>query len=189
GEMTSFNHYALGAVADWLHGRVAGLRMGEPGYRSLIIEPLPGGSFTHASTTHVTPYGEASVAWRIEGAELVVDAVVPVGTSAVVRLPGVPETVVGPGAHSFVAPWTSEVSGPTTIREAMDDRALWDEVRTAIREFSPIPSDVEMSRFLAKSLDAPLGALPFALTMGGHLPGTDALRERLLGLVAQGERA
>ena len=33
GGMTSFNHYALGAVADWLHRRVAGLAPAAPGYR------------------------------------------------------------------------------------------------------------------------------------------------------------
>src|SRR5262249_21416887 len=42
GEMTSFNHYALGAVADWLHRVVAGLAPGAPGYRKLLIEPRPG---------------------------------------------------------------------------------------------------------------------------------------------------
>ncbi len=189
GEMTSFNHYALGAVADWLHTRVAGLRMAEAGYRSLLIEPMPGGSFRHASTTHITPYGEASVAWRLvpgqgPADELVVDAVVPVGTTAIVRLPGVPEQVVGAGTHVFRAPWRSAPGAPTTIRGAMDDRDLWGQVRAAIRELSPIPSDVDMSAFLVKSLDAPVGALPLALTMGGHLPGTQPLRDRLEALLA-----
>src|SRR3954447_1438115 len=41
GEMTSFNHYALGAVADWLHRRVAGLAAAEPGYRRIEVRPLP----------------------------------------------------------------------------------------------------------------------------------------------------
>ena len=52
GEMTSFNHYAFGAVADWLHRTVAGLAPAEPGYRRLEIRPLPGGSFTHARARH-----------------------------------------------------------------------------------------------------------------------------------------
>src|SRR5690606_22868655 len=37
GQMTSFNHYALGAVADWMHRVVAGLAPLEPGYRSMRI--------------------------------------------------------------------------------------------------------------------------------------------------------
>ena len=39
GEMTSFNHYALGAVADWLHRVVAGLAPATPGYARLRIAP------------------------------------------------------------------------------------------------------------------------------------------------------
>ena len=42
GEMTSFNHYAFGAVADWLHRTVAGLAPAAPGYRRLRIAPRPG---------------------------------------------------------------------------------------------------------------------------------------------------
>ena len=57
GEMTSFNHYALGAVADWMHRTVAGLAPAEPGYRVLRVAPRPGGGLTHASARHETPYG------------------------------------------------------------------------------------------------------------------------------------
>ena len=72
GEMTSFNHYALGAVADWLHRTVAGLAPDEPGYRRIRIAPRPLRELDHASARHVTPYGPASVAWRREGSSIVV---------------------------------------------------------------------------------------------------------------------
>ena len=42
GEMTSFNHYALGAVADWLYQVVAGIRPAGPGYSRLLLHPAPG---------------------------------------------------------------------------------------------------------------------------------------------------
>lgn len=75
GEMTSFNHYAFGAVADFLHRRVAGLAPGAAGYRVIDVAPLVGGKLTSARASHGTPYGEASVAWRRSGTEfeLVVD--------------------------------------------------------------------------------------------------------------------
>ncbi|MBA2277932.1 MAG: family 78 glycoside hydrolase catalytic domain, partial [Chloroflexia bacterium] len=57
GEMTSFNHYALGAVADWLHRVVGGLAPAAPGYRRLEIRPRIGGSLTSARARHRTPYG------------------------------------------------------------------------------------------------------------------------------------
>ena len=50
GEMTSFNHYAFGAVADWMHRVIGGLAPAAPGYRELRIEPRPGGGLTWART-------------------------------------------------------------------------------------------------------------------------------------------
>ncbi|MDT3316615.1 family 78 glycoside hydrolase catalytic domain [Microbacterium sp. KSW4-11] len=107
GEMTSFNHYALGAVADWLHRTVAGLAPAAPGYRRLRIAPQPLESLSSASARHLTPYGEASVAWRRDGHEIVVTAVVPANTRAEVAIPGAPDEV-GSGSHEwrFPAPAT-----------------------------------------------------------------------------------
>jgi alpha-L-rhamnosidase len=103
GEMTSFNHYALGAVADWLHRVVAGLAPAEPGYRRLHIRPRPGGGLTSARATHKTPYGTAECAWRIADGELELTLVVPPNSGATVELPGSDETAfdVGPGTHSW----------------------------------------------------------------------------------------
>ncbi len=42
GDMTSFNHYALGAVSDWIYQVVGGIRPAEPGYRRVHIQPVPG---------------------------------------------------------------------------------------------------------------------------------------------------
>lgn len=104
GDMTSFNHYALGAVADWLHRRVAGIAPAEPGYRRIRFAPRPGGSFTSAGATHHTPYGEASIDWHLDGTDLMVDIRVPVGATADVDLPGIETRTVGHGAHSFRVP-------------------------------------------------------------------------------------
>lgn len=99
GTMTSFNHYALGAVADWLHRSVAGLAPAAPGYREVRFAPLPGGGLTHASARHRSPYGEISIAWRLEGEELVVETVVPVGVTASLELPGQAAVAQQHGTH------------------------------------------------------------------------------------------
>lgn len=65
GEMTSFNHYALGAVADWLHRTVGGLALAEPGYGRIEVRPVPGGGITHARARHYTPYGVAECSCRL----------------------------------------------------------------------------------------------------------------------------
>jgi alpha-L-rhamnosidase len=88
GEMTSFNHYAFGAIADWLHRTVAGLAAAEPGYRRIAVAPHPGGGLTHARATHETPYGPAEVSWSTANGGLRVEAVIPPNTTATVQLPG-----------------------------------------------------------------------------------------------------
>jgi alpha-L-rhamnosidase len=102
GEMTSFNHYALGAVADWLHRSVAGLAPAEPGFRKLEIRPRIGGDLTYAWAAHETPYGRAEAGWRRVSDGIAVDAVVPPNTTAIVVLPGADEALeVGPGKHRW----------------------------------------------------------------------------------------
>ena len=112
GEMTSFNHYAFGAVADFLHRRIAGLAPAEPGYRVLDVRPLVGGGLTSADARHRTPQGEASVAWTRDGADFSVRLTVPDGCEARVGLPdGSADSTVGPGDHTFSC----------TVRPATDD--------------------------------------------------------------------
>jgi alpha-L-rhamnosidase len=100
GEMTSFNHYALGAVADWLHARVGGLSPAAPGWRRVRIAPRPGGGLRWARARHDTPYGTAEVRWRVDrGRRLEAEFTIPVGTTAEVDLPGLAPYEVGPGSH------------------------------------------------------------------------------------------
>lgn len=104
GEMTSFNHYALGSVAQWLHSTVAGLSADEPGWRRIRIAPRPRGAITDAGASHLTRHGEASVDWVVEGNSLVVTATVPPGVTAVFDLEGQPPEERGPGVHTLSAP-------------------------------------------------------------------------------------
>ena len=57
GQMTSFNHYALGAVADWMHRVIGGIAPLEPGYRGCSSLPQPGGGLTWARASVATPTG------------------------------------------------------------------------------------------------------------------------------------
>jgi alpha-L-rhamnosidase len=98
GQMTSFNHYALGAVADWLHRTVAGLAPAEPAYRTIDIRPRPGGGLTSASARHRTPYGIAESSWLLDGDRFQLDVIVPHGTTARIVLPfGETSHTAGPG--------------------------------------------------------------------------------------------
>jgi alpha-L-rhamnosidase len=101
--MVSFNHYAYGAVAEWLHTAVAGLRpdRDDPGYHHFFVEPRPGGGITHASAALETRYGRAAVAWRIEDDALHVDVDVPPNTTATVILPDGQTREIGSGTHNI----------------------------------------------------------------------------------------
>ncbi|MEO3943209.1 family 78 glycoside hydrolase catalytic domain [Paenarthrobacter nicotinovorans] len=103
GEMTSFNHYALGAVVDWMHRTIGGLSPLDPGYSRILIAPQPGGGLTWAETTLETPHGIASVRWDLVDGRLEVSATIPEGTEAVLRLPGEDDHTVGPGRHTISA--------------------------------------------------------------------------------------
>jgi alpha-L-rhamnosidase len=101
GEMTSFNHYALGAVADWMHRVVAGIAPLEPGYRRILFRPQPGGGLTSASARHETPYGTASISWRNADGGHSVSIEVPTGATARVELPGQEPREVGSGRFEY----------------------------------------------------------------------------------------
>ena len=101
--MTSFNHHALGAVVDWLHRCESGLAPLEPGYRTTLDRPLPGGGLTWAETRHISPYGEISVSWGLDGAKFDCEVGDPPGASALLVLPiaGWATQRVTSGSHRF----------------------------------------------------------------------------------------
>ncbi|HEY8590321.1 MAG TPA: family 78 glycoside hydrolase catalytic domain [Naasia sp.] len=106
GEMTSFNHYALGAVVDFLHRVVAGLAPAAPGYRRMLIAPRPALDLGSAEARLDTPYGLAVSSWRKVAGVFTLDVVVPPGATAEVRLPygAAAPVVVGSGEHRFEVP-------------------------------------------------------------------------------------
>jgi alpha-L-rhamnosidase len=104
--MISFNHYALGAVADWLHRVLGGLAPDAPGWRELRIAPEPGGGLTRAVSRLDTPYGLAASSWEVADGSLTLEATVPPNSTARVRLPGTLEDLqVGSGTHTWTVPY------------------------------------------------------------------------------------
>ena len=142
--MTSLNHYALGAIANWLHRVVAGLAPAEPGYRVIEIAPRPGGGLTHASTTHLTPYGRAMVGWTIRDGEITVRATIPEGSEARVVLPQHPDGLVdhvGSGQHSWQyrlpAVLRRRYNLETRLTDLQADEEVWRAVAGVFIEHFP----------------------------------------------------
>jgi alpha-L-rhamnosidase len=156
GEMTSFNHYALGAVADWLHRSVGGLALAAPGYRHLDVRPRPGGGLTHARAQHLTPYGLAECAWKIEAGQIEVVVVVPPNMTATVTLPGndTKPIEVGSGRHHWSSPYSVERlrhprSLDSQISEFIDDPEAWTTVLSTMRQHLPgLTGDIDIATFM-----------------------------------------
>ncbi|UUU29757.1 glycoside hydrolase family 78 protein [Streptomyces sp. CA-210063] len=185
GEMTSFNHYALGAVADWLHRRVAGLAAAAPGYRVITIHPVPSAALTSASARHLTPYGEARVAWTRADGRFRLEAQVPVGTTAQVWLPGADaHETVAHGEHRWEMPdpfpTSPEPRTPVTVRDVLDEPAIWSAVAAAAVRTGVTPGgEAEAARQLAAHLDAPATDLARALAPQEFSPGAGAFQHEV----------
>ena len=103
GSMVSFNHYAYGAIGEWLHATVAGLAIDpdDPAYHHVLVQPRPGGGLTSASASIESRFGHTSVSWRLLDGVLRVDVVVPPNASATIDVPGCEQAHVGSGAYRF----------------------------------------------------------------------------------------
>src|SRR6187401_1156723 len=87
--MNSFNHYAYGAIGDWMYRVVAGLDTYDdaPGYKHIKIQPHIGGGLTNASASLQTYYGKASSGWKLESDKIIMDIEIPANTTATVFVP------------------------------------------------------------------------------------------------------
>ena len=102
--MNSFNHYAYGAIGDWLYTYVAGINMDEknPGYKHFYLEPHPGGGLKNATAEHFSMYGKIKSSWKIEDDNFLYEVEIPANTTATVILPGNKERKeLGSGKYSF----------------------------------------------------------------------------------------
>ena len=85
--MVSFNHYAYGAIGDWLYRWAAGLQEAAPGFREIRIKPYLNDHFTSMKAEQRTPYGLASSGWTKEGDALTLTVEIPANTTAEVYVP------------------------------------------------------------------------------------------------------
>jgi alpha-L-rhamnosidase len=87
--MNSFNHYAYGAIGDWMYRNITGVdNYGDAaGYKKISIHPHPGGNLNYANADLETGYGKLSVHWKIAEGKFMMDAEIPANTMAVIYIP------------------------------------------------------------------------------------------------------
>jgi len=88
-QMNSFNHYAYGAIGDWLYRVVAGIDLDEskPGYKHIVIKPQLCKELQWAVGEFKSMYGLIKARWSIESGLLYIDVVIPHNTTATITLP------------------------------------------------------------------------------------------------------
>ena len=87
--MNSFNHYAYGAVGEWMYAAIGGIDLDGklPGYKRIAVRPKPGGGLTRARAAFQSMYGAIESEWRIEGGTMYLDVSIPANTAAMIEIP------------------------------------------------------------------------------------------------------
>jgi len=101
--MNSFNHYAIGAVGEWMYRVIGGLNPDPvaPGWKHFVIRPIPGGGLTWARCAFESPRGRIESNWKLQGNAFELDVLIPPNARATVALPDGTARSVGSGRHQF----------------------------------------------------------------------------------------
>lgn len=88
-DMNSYNHYAYGAIGDWMYRRICGIDPDpdSPGFKHFFVQPIVGHGLTRAEASFDSPYGRIRSAWQREGTSVTLTVVVPPNAAATVILP------------------------------------------------------------------------------------------------------
>jgi alpha-L-rhamnosidase len=87
--MNSFNHYAYGAIGEWMYRVVAGIGIDQsrPGYKHILITPRPGGNLNDAKASVDSIYGEVGAGWEIANGKIRLHVQIPPNATATLRIP------------------------------------------------------------------------------------------------------
>ena len=87
--MNSFNHYAFGAIGEWLYRFVAGIDLdpGVPGFKKIRIRPYPSDDLEYARAEYQSIHGKIISGWTRQGGEMTMDVTIPPNTTATVFVP------------------------------------------------------------------------------------------------------
>jgi alpha-L-rhamnosidase len=100
--MNSFNHYAYGAVGEWLYRDLAGIDIDTPGFHGILMRPQFSSALGEASATYDSPYGAISSAWTDDGRTISWKVTIPANTTVLLSFPAGSGSITADG-HSIVA--------------------------------------------------------------------------------------
>lgn len=102
-QMNSFNHYAYGAIGDWMYSVVAGINedIQNPGYKHIIFQPKPDTLLTYAKAEFESMYGTIKSSWKTKNNTITVEVTIPPNTKATLHLPLSPKAPVKLGSGTY----------------------------------------------------------------------------------------
>lgn len=86
--MNSFNHYAYGAVGEWMYTVMAGINPSSPGFSGVLFRPVTDGRITYVKASLDTPHGKVSSEWRKCGDKTEYKFTVPAGVPSCAVIDG-----------------------------------------------------------------------------------------------------
>lgn len=101
--MNSLNHWAFGAVGEWMMKTIIGITPDEnaPGYKHFFVTTQSGGNLEWAKGSLDTAYGRIELEWHTRVSHIEIQITVPPNTSATIRATG---QVLAPGKHRVAIP-------------------------------------------------------------------------------------
>jgi alpha-L-rhamnosidase len=85
--MNSFNHYAYGAIGDWMYRVSSGIEIKAPGYKYILIQPHPSDKLTYSRASFESSYGIIASGWERKEGKIIIKVKIPANTSATIILP------------------------------------------------------------------------------------------------------
>ncbi|TBN56436.1 alfa-L-rhamnosidase [Glaciihabitans arcticus] len=165
--MNSFNHYAFGAVGDWMYQHIGGIQVGDAGYESFTIAPQPGGGITFADTSYDSVYGTIGSDWKIVKGSLSLDVAVPTNTTATVRIPASSDWAVSEGGKSL-----GDAEGVTVV--STDNGEVVVEVGSGSYAFTVSAAGAALGDLIDEvdALRTTVSTLPITAAQKQHLDAT-----------------
>ncbi|MBN2863335.1 MAG: glycoside hydrolase family 78 protein [Bacteroidales bacterium] len=84
--MNSFNHYAYGAIGDWMYRVSAGIEAKAPGYKEILIQPHVSTRLEYSKASFESPYGTIASGWERKNGRVTVNVTIPANTRATIVL-------------------------------------------------------------------------------------------------------
>jgi len=114
--MNSYNHYAYGAIGDWMYRVVAGIdtKTDGPGYKNIIIKPTIGGNLDYAYADYETNYGKISSHWKLDAGKVLLDVEIPANTTATIYIPTYAGTTLTESGKPIAAEPGIKMAAPET---------------------------------------------------------------------------